>query len=148
MCILRDIKYKKIIYIKSQSADPSPPLGTVLGNIGVNTVNFCTSFNNYTKNLPNYFLLKVNINIFDNRSFSFTTNLPSLGFILNLIKFENVVKIKVNDRIHDKSFTFVNLYQVLKLVKLKFGSITYNNVSIIKGTLKSMNLLISKNIKK
>lgn len=29
------VKHIKKIYISSQSADPSPPLGTILGNLGV-----------------------------------------------------------------------------------------------------------------
>ncbi len=93
-----DIKYKKSIFIRSQSADAAPPLGTVLGNIGVNTINFCTAFNLYTKQLPTYFLLNVNIIIFDNRTFIFSVKLPPLGFILNLLKFEKIIKVKVNDR--------------------------------------------------
>jgi ribosomal protein L11 len=28
-------RYKKRNYIQSQKADPSPPLGTILGNLGV-----------------------------------------------------------------------------------------------------------------
>lgn len=139
-----NIKHKKNIYIKSQGADPSPPLGTVLGNIGVNTVNFCNAFNTYTNKLPSYFLLNVNINIFDNRSFAFTTSLPTLGFILNLLKFERIIKVKVNDRMHDKMIMCVKLYQLLKVIKLKFGVINFNSVCITKGTIKSMNLVIVK----
>lgn len=139
-----NIKHKKNIYIKSQGADPSPPLGTVLGNIGVNTVNFCNAFNSYTNKLPYYFLLKVNINIFDNRNFFFTTKLPTFGFILNLLKFERIIKVRVNDRMHDKIIMCVKLYQVLKLIKLKFGLINFNTLFISKGTIKSMNLIIVK----
>lgn len=140
----RDITDKKSIYIRSQSADPSPPLGTVLGNIGVNTANFCMMYNTYTNKLPNYFMLKVNINIFDNRSFEFFTFLPSVGFILNLLKFERVIKVKVNDRFNDKVILCVKLYQVLQLIKFKFKFVDYKTVSMIKGTIKSMNLVVIK----
>jgi ribosomal protein L11 len=34
-------KYIKKIFIRAASADPSPPLGTVLGNLGVQTTLFC-----------------------------------------------------------------------------------------------------------
>lgn len=141
----KDIKYKKIIYIRSQNADPSPPLGTVLGNIGVNTVNFCTGFNAYTKSLPIYFMLKVYINIFENRSFNFSVTLPSLGFMLNLIKFERTIKIKVNDRLNDKLIICVKLYPLLQLAKLKLNFINCNTLLMIKGTVKSMNLIIVRN---
>lgn len=62
------VKHVKKIYLRAQSADPAPPLGTVLGNLGVNTNTFCTAFNLFTKQLPAYFSLKVTIYIFENRT--------------------------------------------------------------------------------
>lgn len=117
---IQDAKYIKTIFIQSQSADPSPPLGTVLGNLGVNTVLFCTNFNLFTKNIPSYFRLRVNIFIYENRSTSFLVNLPSTGFILGLLKFEKTVKVKVFDRQHEKIISCVKLVEVLKLARLKF----------------------------
>ena len=70
----KDIKYLKKCYLMSQKAEAVPPLGTILGNIGVNTIKFCDEFNNYTKELPNYFLLKVYIIIFENKTFKFFIN--------------------------------------------------------------------------
>ena len=81
-------KYIKKIFIKSQAADPSPPLGTILGNLGVNTSMFCNSFNIFTQKLPLYFVLSVTIFIFDNKTTTFEVNLPSVGYCLNLCKFE------------------------------------------------------------
>jgi len=72
----------------SNKALPVPPLGTILGNIGVNTINFCDEFNNYTKNLPNYFLLQVKIDIYENKSFKFFIKRSQTGFLINLLKFE------------------------------------------------------------
>lgn len=117
---IQDAKHIKTIFIQSQSADPSPPLGTVLGNLGVNTVLFCTNFNLFTKNIPSYFRLRVNIFIYENRSTSFLVNLPSTGFILGLLKFEKTIKVKVFDRQHEKIISCVKLVEVLKLARLKF----------------------------
>ena len=86
------ISHLKILSIRSQFADPSPPLRTILGNLGVNTISFCNSFNTYTKNLPDYFTLKVLINISINRTFTFQIFLPSMGSILNLLKFQKIIK--------------------------------------------------------
>lgn len=61
------------------------------------------SFNLFTKTLPVYFLLKVTILIFDNKSTTFTIDLPSTGFFLSLLKFEKVVKIRIFDRYHEKN---------------------------------------------
>ncbi len=55
----KDIKYTKRCYLMSQKAEAVPPLGTILGNIGVNTIKFCDEFNLVTKDLPNYFSLNV-----------------------------------------------------------------------------------------
>ena len=42
--------FKKVsIYLRAQMAESGPPLGTVLGNLGVNTVKFCKEFNDFTK---------------------------------------------------------------------------------------------------
>ena len=124
-------KHIKIIFIRSQMADPSPPLGTVLGNLGVNTVSFCTGFNLFTKLLPNYFVLKTTIFIYENRSTSFLIDLPSTGFILNLLKFEKIIKIKQFDRWHDKTIFCVKLYEVFKLAKFKFPELALTESFLI-----------------
>lgn len=83
--------YKSVkleLYIRANSAESGPPLGTTLGNIGVNTIKFCKEFNEYTQELPSYFLLRVYIVVHENRSFSFTVNLPPIGFLIYLLKKE------------------------------------------------------------
>jgi len=93
-----EVLHVKKCFLISKNAEPLPPLGTILGNLGVNTVKFCEEFNNFTKNLPNYFLLKVIIYILDNRSFKFKILFPTTTFILNILKFEKTIKIKIFDR--------------------------------------------------
>src|SRR5688572_4740966 len=96
-------KHIKKLFIPSANAEPGPPLGTILGNLGANTVSFCTAFNLTTKNIPTYFLLKVTIFIYENRSTTFTIDLPSTGFLLNLLKFEKIIQINLKDRSHQKN---------------------------------------------
>lgn len=142
MCALTP-RYIKKIFIQSQNADPSPPLGTILGNLGVNTVSFCTSFNAYTKSLPSFYTLKVTISIFDNKSISFIVSKPTTSSLLNLLKFEKVIKVRMFDRYHDKTILCVSLYSVIKLAKFKFPNWDIKrSVPIIVGTVKSMNLVI------
>jgi ribosomal protein L11 len=102
-------KYIKKIFIRAASADPSPPLGTVLGNLGVQTTIFCNSFNLFTKSLPVYLLLKVTISIYDNKSTTFTIELPSTGYFLSLLKFEKIIKIQVFDRYQDKNISCIKV---------------------------------------
>ncbi len=113
-------KFIKQLYIRAGAADPAPPLGTVLGNLGVNTSLFCQAFNTFSAALPSYFILKVTIFIFDNKSTTFTVAAPSTGQIINLLKFEQeIIKMKklieirlcidVMEALKVARFTFPNL---------------------------------------
>jgi large subunit ribosomal protein L11 len=131
---------KLVIYIRANSAKSGPPLGTTLGNIGVNTMKFCKEFNEYTKDLPNYFLLKVTIIITENKSFTFSVELPSVGFIISLLKKEEVFKDKNGTTQH---INYITLEEFLKIAKFKFPN--YNlkkSLKIIKGSLLSANIII------
>jgi ribosomal protein L11 len=130
----------------SKKGLPTPPLGTILGNIGVNTINFCDEFNNYTKNLSNYFLVQVKIDIYENKSFKFFVKKSPTGFLLNLLKFEKKIKISHFDRIHEKSIYCINDQDVIKLALFKFPNIKLSkSILIILGTLKSMDIYINMN---
>ncbi len=63
-------------------------MGTILGNLGVNTVKFCKEFNEFTIELPVYIKLQVTIFIQENKSFSFTMVLGSVGYLISLLKKE------------------------------------------------------------
>jgi len=92
------ITHIKRCFLISKSAEPAPPLGTILGNLGVNTVKFCEDFNKFTQQLPAYFFLKVIIFIFENRTFKFNVKLPSSSYFLNILKYEQVIKVKLLNR--------------------------------------------------
>ena len=128
----------------SKKGLPTPPLGTILGNIGVNTITFCDEFNNYTKNLSNYFLVQVKIDIYENKSFKFFVKKSPTGFLLNLLKFEKKIKISHYDRIHEKSIYCINDKDVIKVALFKFPNLELSkSILIILGTLKSMDIYIN-----
>jgi ribosomal protein L11 len=130
----------------SNKAVPMPPLGTILGNIGVNTNNFCDEFNSYTKNLPNYFLVQVKIDIFENKSFKFSIKKSPTGFLINLLKFEKKIKVIHFDRLHEKSIFCINKEDIIKLALFKFPNLELKKaLFIILGTLKSMDIKIDLN---
>jgi large subunit ribosomal protein L11 len=127
------------IFLRSQMAETGPPLGTILGNLGLNTVKFCKEFNDFTSELPSYFLLKVKISVFEDKSFSFFIGLPSVGFILGLLKFERIVKIS------GKDFTeiCIPLRSVVQLAKLKFPNMNLKiSIPLICGSVNSSNFII------
>ena len=128
------------LYIKANGAESGPPLGTTLGNIGVNTIKFCKEFNDYTQDLPNYFLLKVNITVNENRSFIFSINLPSIGFLISLLKKEEIL---IDSSGTNYSIYYIILEDFLKLCKFIFPNYRLEDSSkIVKGTLLSSNIII------
>jgi large subunit ribosomal protein L11 len=129
-----------VLYIRSNSAKSGPPLGTTLGNIGVNTVKFCKEFNEFTKDLPNYFLLKVTILISENKNFTFSVDLPSIGFIISLLKKEETIK-DINGNIY--VISYILLEDFLKLAKFKFPNYDLRKATkIIRGSLLSSKIII------
>jgi len=122
---------KKIIYIgiKANSAEQGPPLGTVLGNIGVNAIKFAKDFNEYTIDLPIFYKLNVTIYILRNNNYSFTAAIPSTGWLLSLLK-----KTDVNGGY------FFYFSDLIKLAKLKFPKLPLKtSIKIILGSVKSCN---------
>ena len=79
----RIIKFS--MFLRAKNVDSGPPLSTILGNYGVNTVAFCKEFNEFTKELPNYFLLEVVIIINSDRTYSFSIKEPTAAFLLKLV---------------------------------------------------------------
>lgn len=81
------------IFIRAQGAEATPPLGTVLGNLGVNSIKFCKEFNEFTLELPAYITLGVSIVVMENRSYSFTIiSGPRMGHLLALLRYECTLK--------------------------------------------------------
>lgn len=131
---------KLIIYIIANNAKSGPPLGTTLGNIGVNTVKFCKEFNDFTKDLPDYFKLKVEIFITENKNFTFKVHLPSIGFFIYLLKKEEEIKDKNGQKI---LINYILLEDFIKLAKLKLPNCDLKKaLKIVRGSLLSSNIVI------
>jgi ribosomal protein L11 len=128
------------LYIRAGRALNGPPLGTILGNIGVATVKFVKEFNEFTNTLPDYFLLGVTIVVTENKSYTFSISMPSVGFILSLLKKEEIVK-----DLHGVSTTihYVLLEDFIKLCKFKFPHYDLNkSTKIMQGTLLSSRIIL------
>ena len=81
---------KKIkLQIPAGKATPAPPVGTVLGPAGINLQEFCTRYNDATRDKMGD-ILPVEISIFDDRSFDFVIKTPPAAFLI--MKAANVKK--------------------------------------------------------
>ena len=81
---------KKIkLQIPAGKATPAPPVGTVLGPAGINLQEFCTKYNDATRDKMGD-ILPVEISIYDDRSFDFVIKTPPAAFLI--MKAANVKK--------------------------------------------------------
>ena len=73
---------KKIkLQIPAGKATPAPPVGTVLGPAGINLQDFCTKYNDATRDKMGD-ILPVEISIYEDRSFDFVIKTPPTPFLL------------------------------------------------------------------
>ncbi|MDP6647691.1 MAG: 50S ribosomal protein L11 [Dehalococcoidales bacterium] len=76
-------KIKSIIklQIPAGQANPAPPIGSALGQHGVNIMAFCKEYNDRTANQSGS-IIPAEITIFEDRSFSFVTKTPPTADLL------------------------------------------------------------------
>jgi large subunit ribosomal protein L11 len=79
--VAKQITKKIKLQIPAGRATPAPPVGTVLGPAGINLQEFCTRYNDATKDKMGD-ILPVEINIYDDRSFDFVIKTPPAAFLL------------------------------------------------------------------
>lgn len=77
----KEIVKKVKLQIPAGKATPAPPVGTVLGPCGINLGEFCSQFNEASRDKMGD-VLPVEISIFDDRSFSFVLKTPPAAFLL------------------------------------------------------------------
>ena len=63
------------LQIPAGKATPAPPVGTVLGPAGVNLQEFCTKYNDATRDKMGD-VIPVVINVYDDRTFDFVLKTP------------------------------------------------------------------------
>ena len=69
------------IQVEAGKATPAPPVGTVLGPAGINLQEFCTKFNDATRDKMGD-ILPVVISIYEDRSFDFVIKTPPAAFLI------------------------------------------------------------------
>ena len=73
---------KKIkLQIPAGKATPAPPVGTVLGPAGINLQEFCTRFNDASRDKMGD-IVPVEISIYDDRTFDFVLKTAPAAFLI------------------------------------------------------------------
>ena len=78
---------KKVAYIlklqiPAGGANPSPPVGPALGQVGVNIMDFCNAFNAETQSAEKGMPLPVVITVYEDKSFTFVVKTPPAAVLI------------------------------------------------------------------
>ena len=133
---------KKVkLQIEAGKANPAPPVGTVLGPAGINLQDFCTKYNEATRDKMGD-VLPVEISIYEDRSFDFVVKTPPTAFLLK--KFAKVKKGSVNgskDIVATISQATLKEIAEIKLPDLNAYTLE-EAMKIVAGTAKNMGIAI------
>jgi large subunit ribosomal protein L11 len=130
------------IFLRSNKVESGPPLSTILGNFGINTVKFVKDFNDYTKDLPDYFLLVISVTIFNDKTYIFSLNEPSVSFLLRVISSEKDFLIKGSGGYIAQKYKVIKITDIILISFFKYGFFNINTLKLILGTIQSMDLYV------
>ena len=131
---------KKIkLQIPAGKATPAPPVGTVLGPAGINLQDFCTKYNDATREKMGD-ILPVEISIYDDRSFTFVVKTPPAAFLL-----KKTAGIK-SGASKGETVATITKEQLKQIAETKMPDLNANDVEsamkIIEGTARNMGIKI------
>jgi large subunit ribosomal protein L11 len=135
-------KKKKILaavklQIRAGQATPAPPVGTALGQHGVNIMDFCKQYNDATQQFAGQ-VIPVDLTIYEDRSFTFVTKQPPAAELIksaiNLEKGSGVPNREKVGRLSQR--------QLREIAERKMDDLNANDVDmamrIVAGTARSM----------
>lgn len=132
------------LQIPAGKATPAPPVGTVLGPAGINLGEFCTKYNDATKDKVGD-ILPVVISIFDDRTFTFVVKTPPVAFMI-----KKYLKLKSGSSKGSKEIVGkLSQAQLREIAEIKLVDLNCYTVEeamkIVAGTAKNMGVEIEEN---
>ena len=133
---------KKIkLQIAAGKATPAPPVGTVLGPAGINLQDFCTRYNDATRDKMGD-VLPVEISIYEDRSFDFVIKTPPTAFLLK--KYAKVQKGSTKGS--KETVATISKATLKEIAEIKLPDLNAYDVEaamkIVAGTAKNMGIAI------
>ena len=127
------------LQIPAGQANPAPPVGPALGQHGLNIQEFCTKFNEATKDKMGN-VIPAEITVFEDRSFEFVLKTPPASGLLR--KAAGVQK-GAGNPLKDKVGKVTDA-QVQEIAEMKMADLNANDVEaakkIVAGTARSMGI--------
>ena len=125
------------LQIKAGAATPAPPVGTALGQHGVNIMDFCKQYNEATQQYAGQ-VIPVELTIYEDRSFSFITKQPPAAeLIKQAAGIEKGSGVPNRDKVASLSQAQLRSIAEQKMVDLNANDVEMA-MNIIAGTARSM----------
>ena len=130
------------LQIPAGKATPAPPVGTVLVPAGINLQEFCTKYNDATKDKMGD-ILPVEISIYEDRTFTFVIKTPPTAFLI-----KKVAKIKSGSAKGSKeTVATLTREQLREIAEIKLPDLNAYTVEeamkIVEGTALNMGVKVS-----
>ena len=131
---------KKIkLQVPAGKANPAPPVGTVLGPAGINLQEFCTKFNDATRDKMGD-IIPVEITIYEDRTFDLILKTPPAAFLL-----KKVAKIKKGAS-NKETVATITKEQLRSIAETKLPDLNAYDVEaamkIVEGTARNMGISV------
>ena len=140
---MKKILTKIKLQIPAGQANPAPPIGPALGQHGLNIQEFCTKFNDASKDKMGD-IIPVEITVFEDRSYDFIMKTPPAA---ELIKKYAKIK-KGSGKPLSEKIGSITKAQLKEIAKIKLPDLNTDNVEqamkIIAGTARQMGIEVKK----
>ena len=137
----KEVVNKIKLQIPAGKATPAPPVGTVLGPAGINLQEFCTKYNDATRDKMGD-VLPVEISVYEDRSFDFVIKTPPTSFLLK--KYAKIQKGSVkgaNDVVATLKESQIREIAEIKLPDLNCYTVE-DAMKIVEGTARNMGIAV------
>ena len=129
------------LQIDAGKANPAPPIGPVLGQHGINIMDFCKQFNAATQKDMGK-VIPVELTVYKDRSFTFITKTPPMSFLL-----KQAAKVKKGSGTPNTDFVGkVTKAQVQAIAEEKMQDLNANDIEaamrIVAGSARSMGIQV------
>ncbi|ARC53242.1 50S ribosomal protein L11 [Candidatus Riesia pediculischaeffi] len=140
----RRIQARIKLRIPAGQANPSPPVGPILGQKGINIMNFCKTFNDRTRSIEKGTIVSASIHLYSDKNFDLIIKTSPTSELLKKFSGTEIGSPKPNSEKSGK----ISKNQIEKIAKIKMSDMNTRNLSSImrsiEGTARSMGIKIEK----
>jgi len=138
----KEVKGFVKLVVPAKQANPSPPIGPILGSNGVNIAEFCKQFNDASKDMEAGQPTPVIITVYTDRSFEFIMKLPPVSYYI-----KKELKLKSGSKKPGRDFVGpLSMNAVRKIAEAKLPDLNCSTVDaaakIVAGQCRSMGVKV------